>query len=136
MLRRSSRPLPPRDARKRFGGAARSIHRSTEEHRFELRNYREQRDQGTENKHEGSDKDSPPQHSAKKVRKGLNFGENANGKDEFNTGISQAVLEEPGEALVEAMESGSQMGERGVEDDQFDSLIFRETLISMTWKIR
>ncbi|CAH2070649.1 unnamed protein product [Thlaspi arvense] len=119
ILRRFSQPLQPREDRKRFGGTSRSIHRSTEDHNPGLSIIKDQTEEETENKHWGSDKDSPPQHSAKKVRKGLTFEDNTMRMDSLDTGSKQVSMEESEKAVIAGTEAGIQAEERGgAEDDQ------------------
>ncbi|CAH2070196.1 unnamed protein product [Thlaspi arvense] len=117
ILRRSSRPMPPRDVRKRFGGVSRTIHHSIEECRME------QREQRTENTNEGSGKNSlPQQQSAKKVRKGLLFEENSMSMEDLVTRRNQvpavesekAAMAVPVTEIQEAEEGGG--GEVQIDD--------------------
>ncbi|CAH2060970.1 unnamed protein product, partial [Thlaspi arvense] len=112
-LRRFSRPLPPREDSKRFGGTSRNIHRSKEDHSSGLTSIKDKTEEGTENKHGGNDKDSPPQHSAKKVRKGLMLEDNTMTMDDLNTRINQVVMEESEKAVMAEAEAGVQEEEGG-----------------------
>ncbi|CAH2078196.1 unnamed protein product [Thlaspi arvense] len=104
---------------KRFRGATRSIHRPTEDPKIGSTRLRETREKKAENKTDGSDKDSPPQQSAKKVRKGLLFVKTATGGgDDLGIGCTQIIEEAIGETVVATEESDVRMEEQGGIEDE------------------